>query len=1464
MKKLSFMKTLQSLAVVVMTMIAVSSCRTSPIVTDFSMSSILSKTSSSNIYPNSEVPLKLEVKSGIPGEMTVEYVSTSLSGSLFVNEKEVLVGQSMQHDFAEPLYMNFVPNTYGEVSLHFRIKNEKATSDATLKFTVNPAAYQLSMLSDTAVTVGVKANLAFAIRELATKAGLGETKAGGSKYKVTAEITKGRGILQVKDQVLVDDSQTKLLDGVIPGLTKASDGVEVTKDQETPFYYTSLAEGENNIRFNVTDEYGNTVTEPVKLAASNPSMNILLSLNQDSVYKAATVHPFTIYPDIQGVERQLTLAWSIGSKSEVKDITVANNDGNIVSGSQVAVTANSANPFSFTANTTGHLEVLFEVQDEFGSRYDSIVKLEIESPTIDFGFPETFPDQSEWKPGEWVGELPTTSTLTYWIKYENADRESGILTINGVEPIYGEKTELAKGKNVFKYTPKRTGEHSLTFTVSDNLGNEKVYPVKFTVKANPLNVQVGTVNSVNFGQSVNVNITIPSQAHISSFMGVVSSLNGGAATIEANGTKVTENKEFSLKTGSNVFKVTPTKLAEEYAFKLLIRTDIGQEEEKEVVIPIVLPELSAQVKTVTGSADLTGSLLYELTISEPHYTGSFTVSPTIVKGEGTLAISGKNVTNNQSTTIDKASTVPVTFKPTSAKTKLLEVSLRITDENGQEKVVTLTGEIKNPPLTATTSANGATIKYKTATPFTLTIKEELHDEDFSVVPTFVSGSGTLTIDEEPVVPGVKIELAAGTHNCMFTPDDCGTTDILFAISDKNSPPQNTEAHALFTVEPYPLSFTMDEVSAATVNITVPVTFSLNIDEQEAPESPYKLTYTTTNKGTVKVGGAVFDAGTSKSLTKGKHSLSYTPTATGQHAVTFALEDMFGQRSQVTLNIEAKNAPLDASASAGELTTNVKKAVAFTISANEADYTDPFAVTVTNSGDGTLTASGSPVTFGKSFNVAKGNTTMSYTPNTLGAHTLGFTVKDIYGQTKQFNVVITSNYASMTATASAPSSVYVGRNATVALSLSEENYSSTFKVSYTGGTGTLKQGSNTWTAGTEYTVSAGATNLTFTPSGTGSQTLTFTVKDSYGQTKQASATMDVTQAPLTVSATPATSTVYVGTTATSTLAVSEASHTGQFTVSPTISGSGTLTINGQQVSSGGSIKVDGGNSAIGFTPTNSGQHTVTMNVADAYGQSTATTFTVTANVPEIEASVTGGSTSTNQPKEIALSVDKANYTGNFTVTVNKSGNGTLVLSGGSTVGTSVTVGKGITRFTYTPTSTGTHTITFTIQASDGQTKTVTSTISTSYSPLTVNITPSEANYITASTAENSYKDIQVQIYRSYYTGGLKLALEKITTNDQSLQNSVHLKVNLINLNGNTQNQYIGQYTGDSSSPGNLYSSSSVQTTTNGKSIQATFRCYGLYTTSAPQNATRVYTLHFKGTDDNGQTTTKTVNIEVSLP
>lgn len=1353
-------------------------CRTSPLVTDYGMTSSLSKTSQSTVYPNSSVPLKMEVKSTTDGKIKVEYVSCNLSGSLLVGGEEIQPGRFFEHDFSSPLYMSFVPEEAGEAELRFTVSNGVVTTDvAPLRFVVDEASFGLQMISDTVVTVGIKENLAFAIRELQTKAS-SSSKASGNKFKISGRINKGRGVLQVKDKVLDDNSissKSVLGQSSLAQLTAKTKGestsVEVAKDEETQMYYTSMSIGENALIFDISDEFDNTVSTTVNLKAGSPAAELIATLKEDSTYQAAVRHRFTVFPDTKGSDIQLSMAWAVDpTKGSITDATITCRETEIPAGEKVDLVCNYATPMTVSTESIGTLGLRFQVRDPYGSNYDTTYVITVVSPSIDFAFPDIASRLSEWKPYEWTGNLQAeTGSNTYQISYKNDDPESGLLTINGAAPIDGDRTDLRTGKNIFRYLPKTTGIHNLTFVVYDRFENEKSYPVTFKVDANKLGVTVAPVSKVNYGQSVNVSVNVPAQEHIKSFTGVVSSIDGGTADIEANGSRVSENKEFALKTGTNVFKITPTTVSDEYKFNLLVKSDIGQEEVHEVVVPIVLPELKAS-----------------------------------------------------------------------------------------------------------TSADGQTIQYKTTTPFTLTISEALHTDPFAVVPTLVNGDGVLRLESgrgQELVFGAKVDMAAGTHNLTFTPADlCAkeNVDIRFEITDSHQ--TVTTAHARFHVKANPLSFILDNVSASTTHVTVPVTFTLTIDEQEAPESPYTLTYTADNKGTVKIGNAVLDAGGSKTLTKGTHNLSYTPSAAGTHRVVFTVQDMFYQQESATLTIEAKNAPIEASASIGSAATTVKTAASFTVSANEADYTDVFKTTVTNTGEGTLTANGTPVSFGKEFNMSGGNTTMAYTPHTLGDHMLYFTVKDIYGQSKEFSVKISADYAPMTVKASGPSSMYVSRNATIALSLAEDNYTDNFTVSYSGGTGVLKNGTAVWNPGTDYSLANGSANLTYTPSSVGSHTLKFTVKDSYGQTKESSVAINVTQAPLTVSATPAAATVYTQRTATSTLAVSEAEHSDQFTVETTITGGGgSLTINGTEVGNGGSIDVNGGNSSIGFTPSAAGTHTITLNVSDAYGQSKNTVFTVTANDPEIEASVTSPSTYRTKPVEVVLNLDKPDYTGTFSTTVQQSGNGTLTLSGKNVAGTQ-TLGKGATRFTYTPSSIGTHTLTFKMQAADGKTKTVTSTVNVTESPITLTATPSNSYVQAQESAQAQFADVHIQVVRNYYTGGLQLSLEKITCDESYPQNNTtSIQLRTINVNETLKDEYITEFSGannDFSKNEGDYKTWNETTTVSGngnegKGISVKIRCFGIYH-PAGNDTDKKFTLHFKATDDNGQSEATTAVVHVSLP
>ncbi len=111
MKNKLVLKFMRYVVMLMTTFILSAGCSTNPLVVDYTMQSTLITTSANTVYPNSEVPLKLEVKTGVKGEVEVEYVDCSLYGTLNVGGKDVRSGERFTHDFENALYMTFIPTT---------------------------------------------------------------------------------------------------------------------------------------------------------------------------------------------------------------------------------------------------------------------------------------------------------------------------------------------------------------------------------------------------------------------------------------------------------------------------------------------------------------------------------------------------------------------------------------------------------------------------------------------------------------------------------------------------------------------------------------------------------------------------------------------------------------------------------------------------------------------------------------------------------------------------------------------------------------------------------------------------------------------------------------------------------------------------------------------------------------------------------------------------------------------------------------------------------------------------------------------------------------------------------------------------------------------------------------------------------------------------------------------------------
>lgn len=178
----------------------------------------------------------------------------------------------------------------------------------------------------------------------------------------------------------------------------------------------------------------------------------------------------------------------------------------------------------------------------------------------------------------------------------------------------------------------------------------------------------------------------------------------------------------------------------------------------------------------------------------------------------------------------------------------------------------------------------------------------------------------------------------------------------------------------------------------------------------------------------------------------------------------------------------------------------------------------------------------------------------------------------------------------------------------------------------------------------------------------------------------------------------------------------------------------------------------------------------------------------------------------------------------------------------------------------------------MQAADGKTKTVTSTVNVTESPITLTATPSNSYVQAQESAQAQFADIHIQVVRNYYTGGLKLSLEKITCDESYPQNNTtSIQLRTINVNETLKDEYITEFSGannDFSKNEGDYKTWNETTTLSGngnegKGISVKIRCFGIYH-PAGSDTDKKFTLHFKATDDNGQSEAATAVVHVSLP
>jgi len=450
----------------------------------------------------------------------------------------------------------------------------------------------------------------------------------------------------------------------------------------------------------------------------------------------------------------------------------------------------------------------------------------------------------------------------------------------------------------------------------------------------------------------------------------------------------------------------------------------------------------------------------------------------------------------------------------------------------------------------------------------------------------------------------------------------------------------------------------------------------------------------------------------------EHKFNYLPTTVGDHVMIITIKDNHGSVKTQKFAYKSKYAPFTflLTPNLSTYTINSKGAMTSTLIRKEEDKFK-FSYVVTN-GTGIIYDGETAITPGEPYELKNGVKQLHYMPNTLGLHTITASViaEDKAEVVRQVEVLVDNVPFSLSATA-ATTSVNANQELIIAVDLSEQAKTNgvKYEISHSydpkGIAGVIKNPAGVAVqAGTTAPIEVGAHQYRFKPAGIGISTITFKIKDSNGQIKEATVIITVQNVPFSFTAIPAEKTILLNKNAVINFnLVTNSNDTSGLTyklIYSPIEGDGTLAASdGTVLKSGTPFTVDKGTFNFNYLPKTLGSHKLNFVVTDNNGeQRTAsvemnTTHTaVTFNVSSV--------TQTYVNQSVPL---------NFTITPQSSGDldykmnyylsgGEGFLKNGETVitpGNFIDVTRGSFSYKFTPTIAGNYVFTFELKDSNGQ-------------------------------------------------------------------------------------------------------------------------------------------------------------------
>ncbi len=512
--------------------------------------------------------------------------------------------------------------------------------------------------------------------------------------------------------------------------------------------------------------------------------------------------------------------------------------------------------------------------------------------------------------------------------------------------------------------------------------------------------------------------------------------------------------------------------------------------------------------------------------------------------------------------------------------------------------------------------------------------------DFEVTYQLKDGTGLLYLDDVAYPAGEPFTLPKGVSEFGYQPETLGEHVLTMTATAPDGATLTKEL--LLSVGN--LSFTF-RATAASTQVELSTNLAVNIDLQtqnEESEVTYEINHAfspdSEGAGTVRnQNGAVMNPGTYRPIDPGNYNFTFQDDELGQRKIYFNLRDSNGQIKRDSVEIEVANIPFTFSGNSesNQVFVNQRTQLNFNIKSNgntsDIDYFLTFDIA---EGNGDVTGvNGNRIQNNTDYPVELGNFSLFYTPETLGAHTINFTVTDNFGQeVGPVEIDLTAKQLELEFNASAnDSEVLVGQRGTISISLIEKGDFNgvSYELNYfiTGGDAQLYNGNSPITPSQYFSVVPGSFAYDFIGQQAGTYEVTFLLRDSNGQILEEQVTIVVDNNDFTVSMTPSKASEFSNEPVTVIVDIDETPEGANDNYEAFFSSSanGSMQINGVTYGPGEKFNLSAGINTISYTGTEAATHNIVLSVES----SSDVTRTANASISydQVDFSFTGGAQNT---------------------------------------------------------------------------------------------------------------------------------------------------------------------------------------------------------------------------------------------